>query len=63
MTDAPKLQWHRIAGLRVGVTEFFIIEQDESGFRAMTVHARGPPTRRSKRRNATVRRSTASAGT
>jgi hypothetical protein len=25
----------------VGFTEYFIIEQDESGFRAMTVRARG----------------------
>jgi hypothetical protein len=44
MTDAPKLQWDRFAGLRasgVGFTEYFIIEQDESGFRAMTVRARG----------------------
>ena len=44
MTDAPKLQWHRFAGLRtsgLGFTEYFIIEQDESGFRAMTIRARG----------------------
>ena len=44
MTDAPKLQWHRIAGLRASgarFTEYFIIEQDESSFRAMTVRARG----------------------
>jgi len=44
MTDAPKLQWHRFAGLRtsgLGFTEYFIIEQDESGFRAMTVRPRG----------------------
>jgi hypothetical protein len=44
MTDAPKLEWDRFAGLRasgVGFTEYFIIEQDESGFRAMTVRARG----------------------
>jgi hypothetical protein len=44
MTDAPKLEWHRFAGLwaaGVGVdfTEYFIIEQDEGDFRAMTVHA------------------------
>ena len=44
MTDAPKLEWHQFAGLRasgVGFTEYFIIEQDESGFHAMTVRARG----------------------
>ena len=44
MTDAPKLEWHRFAGLRasgVGLTEYFIVEQDESGFHAMTVHAWG----------------------
>ena len=43
MMDAPKLEWHRFAGLRangVGLTEYFIVEQDESGFHAMTVHAR-----------------------
>jgi hypothetical protein len=41
MTDAPKLEWHRFAGLRacgVGLAEYFIVEQDESGFHAMTVH-------------------------
>jgi len=40
MTDAPKLEWNRFAGLRasgVGLTEYFIVEQDESGFHAMTV--------------------------
>jgi hypothetical protein len=44
MTDAPKLEWHRFAGLRasgVGPTEYFIVEQDESGLHAMTVRARG----------------------
>jgi hypothetical protein len=44
MTDASKLQWHQFAGLRasgVGFTEYFIIEQDESGFRSMTVRPRG----------------------
>jgi len=44
MTDAPKLEWHQFAGLRangVGLTEYFIVEQDESGFHAMTVRARG----------------------
>jgi hypothetical protein len=44
MTDAPKLEWHHFAGLRasgVGLTEYFIVEQDESGFHAMTVRARG----------------------
>jgi hypothetical protein len=46
MTEAPKLEWHRFAGLRasgVGLTEYFIIivEQDESGFRAVTVRPRG----------------------
>ena len=44
MTDAPKLEWHRFAGLRasgVGLTEYFIVEQDESGFHAMTVRPRG----------------------
>ena len=43
MTDAPKLEWHRFAGLRasgVGLTEYFIVEQDESDFHAMTVRAR-----------------------
>ena len=43
MTDAPKLEWHQFAGLRasgVGFAEYFIVEQDESGFHAMTVHAR-----------------------
>jgi hypothetical protein len=43
MTDAPKLEWHQFAGLRAsgaGFTEYFIIEQDESGFRGMTVRPR-----------------------
>ena len=43
MMDAPKLEWHRFAGLRangVGLTEYFIVEQDESDFHAMTVRAR-----------------------
>ena len=46
MTDAPKLEWHQFAGLRaggVGFAEYFIIivEQDEGGFRAVTVRPRG----------------------
>jgi hypothetical protein len=44
MRDAPKLEWHQFAGLRasgVGLTEYFIVEQDESSFHAMTVHPRG----------------------
>jgi len=44
MTDAPKLEWHQFAGLRangVGFAEYFIVEQDDSGFDAMTVRSRG----------------------
>ena len=56
LTDAPKLEWHRFAGLRasgVGLTDHFIVEQDESGFHAMTVHAMGatyPTLEEAKRR-------------
>ena len=64
MTDAPKLQWHRLAGLRAsgaGFTEYFIIEQDENRFRAMTVRPRGAtyPTLEEAKRP--LRRSTTSA--
>jgi hypothetical protein len=44
MTDEPKLEWHQFAGLRAngaGVTEYFIVEQDEGDFHSMTVRARG----------------------